>query len=192
MLITAIALVFAGCKYEEGPGISFRSKKDRIANEWKITGYEVDGNSDDAMKNSFRSSGDSVELIFTLTRNFNYSMNMAYVDGYVSPSGDKLLSPNANDLRGYQDILGAFSVSNKLFMKLKQSGKWAFGDKYKQVNFGANGNGDLSYPENGGDTSLVKADIIMLKNKMLKLEFKIENKQHRITFEPKNKEIVKD
>jgi hypothetical protein len=73
---------------------------------------------------------------------------------------------------------------------VKQGGKWAFGDKYKSVNFGANGNGDLAYTV-GNDTSIVKSNIIMLKNDNLKLDFQINGKTHLITFEPKNKEIIK-
>ncbi len=190
LLVSALAIVFTGCKYDEGPGISFRTKRDRIANEWKITGYQIDGTEDAAAKKSFTSAGDSIEMIFVMTRNYNYAMDMSYVDGYVSPSGDKLLAPSAKDTRVYQDILGAFSVNNLLFKKLKQSGKWAFGDKYKYVNFGANGNGDLSYPV-GNDTSIVKSNIIMLKNDNLKMDFQINGKTHVITFEPKNKEIIK-
>lgn len=190
VLVSALAIVFTGCKYEEGPGISFRNKRDRVANEWKITGYQIDGTEDAAAKKSFTAVGDSIEMIFVMTRNYNYAMNMSYVDGYVSPSGDKLLAPSAKDTRVYQDILGAFSVNNLLFKKLKQSGKWAFGDKYKTINFGANGNGDLAYPV-GNDTSIVKSNIIMLKNDNLKLDFQINGKTHVITFEPKNKEIIK-
>lgn len=190
LALAAFTFVFSGCKYEEGPGISFRSKKDRVANEWKVTGYEIDGNEDAAAKNSFRSSGDSIELIFTMTRNYNYSMNMAYVDGYVSPSGDKLLSPNASDVRDYYDISNAFGTNNKLNKKIGSSGKFSFDDKYRKLRYSANENGDLAYAE-GGDTAIVTAEIIMLKNKMLKLEFEIDKKKHRITFEPKNPEIIK-
>ena len=190
VLVSALAIVFTGCKYEEGPGISFRNKRDRVANEWKITGYSIDGTDDAAAKGSFTAAGDSIEMVFVMTRNYNYAMNMSYVDGYVSPSGDKLLAPSAKDTRVYQDILTAFSVNNQLFKKLKQSGKWAFGDKYKSINFGANGNGDLAYPV-GNDTSIVKSNIIMLKNDNLKLDFQINGKKHVITFEPKNKEIIK-
>ena len=190
VLVSSLAIVFTGCKYDEGPGISFRNKRDRVANEWKITGYQIDGTEDAAAKKSFTAAGDSIEMIFVMTRNYNYAMNMSYVDGYVSPSGDKLLAPSAKDTRVYQDILGAFSVNNLLFKKLKQSGKWAFGDKYKTINFGANGNGDLAYTV-GNDTSILKSNIIMLKNDNLKLDFQINGKTHVITFEPKNKEIIK-
>ena len=44
-LLVGLALVFGtSCgKYEEGPGISFRSKKARVANTWAIEKYIVDG-----------------------------------------------------------------------------------------------------------------------------------------------------
>lgn len=35
----AVAILFTACKYEEGPGISLRSKRDRVANEWKVDKY---------------------------------------------------------------------------------------------------------------------------------------------------------
>lgn len=190
--LTAIAalLTFSSCKYEEGPGISVRSKRDRIANEWKITGYQVDGSEDDARKKSF-TIGDSVELIFIMTRNFSYAMNMSYTDNYTSPTGDKLLSPGQNDLYpAYQYLNAQFLLNNDLYKLFSTGGRWTFADKYKMVHFGANGFDDLTHPE-GNDASLIKSDIVMLKNKMLKLEFSISGKKHRITFEPKNKEIVK-
>lgn len=37
MVIFAVAITFTSCKkYEEGPALSFRSKKARVVNEWKI------------------------------------------------------------------------------------------------------------------------------------------------------------
>jgi len=35
----AVAILFTACKYEEGPGISLRSKRDRLSNEWKVDKY---------------------------------------------------------------------------------------------------------------------------------------------------------
>ena len=48
-LLVGLALVFGtSCgKYEEGPGISFTSKKARVANTWEIEKYIVDGNEQD-------------------------------------------------------------------------------------------------------------------------------------------------
>lgn len=38
-LVIAGALTFAACKYEDGPKISLRAKRDRVANEWRIEKY---------------------------------------------------------------------------------------------------------------------------------------------------------
>lgn len=48
VLVSAFAVVFTGCKYEEGPAISLRNKRDRVANEWKISGYQINGTEDAA------------------------------------------------------------------------------------------------------------------------------------------------
>jgi hypothetical protein len=42
-LVVAGALTFAGCKYEEGPRISLRAKRDRVSNEWAIKKYTYNG-----------------------------------------------------------------------------------------------------------------------------------------------------
>ena len=44
LAVLLATFLFAGCgKYEEGPGISLRSKTARVANVWKIDKYTVDG-----------------------------------------------------------------------------------------------------------------------------------------------------
>lgn len=42
VLLIVLSLVSCG-KYEEGPGISLRTKKNRITNTWKLTKVEVNG-----------------------------------------------------------------------------------------------------------------------------------------------------
>ena len=39
LFLTSIALT--SCKYEEGPGISLISKRDRLANEWSVVNYKI-------------------------------------------------------------------------------------------------------------------------------------------------------
>lgn len=57
--LVAILMVFAACgKYEEGPGISLRSKKARVEGEWKVTAMTINGNN--AM-----TSGTSTEIDIT-------------------------------------------------------------------------------------------------------------------------------
>ncbi|HOK21080.1 MAG TPA: lipocalin family protein [Bacteroidales bacterium] len=36
-------LIFTGCKYEDGPAISFRSKEERLCNEWRLTRLYING-----------------------------------------------------------------------------------------------------------------------------------------------------
>ena len=36
-------LLFAACKYEDGPVISFRSKTKRLCHEWKVDNLKIDG-----------------------------------------------------------------------------------------------------------------------------------------------------
>ncbi|MFM7682568.1 MAG: lipocalin family protein [Bacteroidota bacterium] len=42
IMLIVLSLVSCG-KYEEGPGISLRTKKNRITNTWKLTKAEVNG-----------------------------------------------------------------------------------------------------------------------------------------------------
>lgn len=43
-LVLGIGVVVVSCgKYEDGPGISLRSKKARLAGEWKVSKYSYDG-----------------------------------------------------------------------------------------------------------------------------------------------------
>jgi hypothetical protein len=115
---------------------------------------------------------------------------MDYADGYSSPTKEKVLTMNPKDDRTYRDILANFDANNVLYKTIKQAGKWSFNDKSRKVSFGANEMNDISQSESN-PTTAVNADIIMLKNDMLKLEFSIAGKKHRITFEPKNDEIYK-
>ena len=48
--------------------------------------------------------------------------------------------------------------------------------------------GDLSKADG---QKLFTAEVLMLKNKNIKLQYDINGKSHNITFEPLNKEIVK-
>lgn len=46
-LAIAGVMTFAACKYEEGPRISLRAKRDRVANEWEIVKFTVGTNDSD-------------------------------------------------------------------------------------------------------------------------------------------------
>lgn len=194
LFVTLVAL--SSCKkYEDGPLISFRSKADRAANEWIVTGYQVNGNNDDANLKSY-TAGDTIQLVFIMTRNNDYTFNMQYTKEYAStkPEGHQLLTyPKPDAPKVYADLQNAFKA-NCLFVKnMKNGGKWAFVRGYKTIRFGTNGNPDMAYDENN-TAGFFEADILMLKNKKMKLRFldpANNNAEHVITFEPRNPEIIK-
>jgi len=43
LLPTLAAFMFNGCKYEDGPALSFKSRKERVANTWQLDKYLVNG-----------------------------------------------------------------------------------------------------------------------------------------------------
>lgn len=175
------SMVLSACKYDEGPGISFVTKRDRVANEWSVTGYKVDGTDDATLKNSF-SHGDSIELVLNIARDGGYGFNLQYTKSYqATTKWRKLLQAN------YPIFVAEYIWSfnkNSLFELIGSNGKWTFANKHDEVHFGQY---DLSH--NYTEFKPLVCKIIMLKNKMLKLEYVApDNKKHLITFEPINTE----
>lgn len=176
-----MALVLSACKYDEGPGISFITKRDRLANEWAVTGYKVNGTDNDALKNSF-SHGDSIQLVLNISRGGNYGFNLQYTKSYQEKTTwRKLMLSNYATYINEKDWT---YTDNSLFSIIGSNGFWSFADKHNVVNFGYH---DLSHSAN--EFKPLACKIIMLKNKMLKLEYEAQNKdKHLITFEPINGE----
>jgi len=63
----AVTILFTACKYEEGPGISLRSKRDRVANEWKVDNYTYTpkGGSAQDKTDLYNVKGDTLYSYFT-------------------------------------------------------------------------------------------------------------------------------
>jgi hypothetical protein len=185
-VITAFAM--SSC-YKEGPKISFRSKRDRIANEWSVVEYEVDGQADDAMKNAWK-SGDSMELLFVINKGPVYAFNMQYTKSYSDAHNGAVFTVNKPDQpRTYYDINNGFSDRVVFKQRLKGGGNWTFTDKFKKIRFGVIGNPDVA---NDDPTDIFDVDILMLKDKKFKIKFKnIDDKEHTITFEARNPNIIK-
>lgn len=74
--LTALAILAAAtitaCKYEEGPGISLRSKRDRVANEWKIT--KLDSAGTDITARVSDSTGTGIYAILCIKRLGSYNL----------------------------------------------------------------------------------------------------------------------
>ena len=193
LILSTAIFALSSCKYEEGPGISFRAKRDRVANEWSVTGYTVNGQNSDANKNSYR-SGDTIENLFILNRDAGYTFNMQYTKEYAdSKSGSKTLSYSRPDAPAvYAMLQNQFKANCVLQRQLKAGGKWTFVNKHKTLRFGIIGNPDVStdHPDSQGE-DFFDVDVVMLKNKMMKLKFKDGSDEHVITFEPRNPERIK-
>jgi hypothetical protein len=187
IIVAAVSIALTSC-YKEGPKISFNTKRDRLANEWVVTDYQIDGQTSDSSKNSFY-SGDTLTLVLNIARGNAYGINMQFTKSYSENNGNKLYNQSASfSDRHYQDIMASFNTNNQLVKSIGTSGKWSWADKFRQVEFSANGMGDMSVAE-GQKTFPFK--ILMLKNKNLKLECSIGGKTHTISFEPINPENVK-
>lgn len=186
IIVAAVTIALSSC-YKEGPAISLRAKRDRLANEWICTDYTVDGQASDTLKKSFY-VGDSLTLVLNITRSNAYGMNMQYTKEYSEKNNNKLLNLKTNFTNAhYIDIMGHLTEDNVLYQNIGNGGKWSFMDKFRKVEF-SNPMGDLSKADG---QKLFTADVLMLKNKNIKFQYDLNGKSHTITFEPLNKEIIK-
>jgi hypothetical protein len=186
-LFALSAIVLTSC-YKEGPKISFRAKRDRIANEWVVTDYSVGGKAAPNMKDSFY-IGDSLTLVFNMARGGYYNLDLQFTKEYSEKNGGRLFNLSSNFYTKEIIILKGNLANNNAFnKKIGSSGRWSFTDKFKKIEMGNLGNGDLSKAD---DKQTTIAEILMLKNKKMKLQMDIDGESHTITFEPLNDEIVK-
>lgn len=186
IIVAAVMIALSSC-YKEGPAISLRAKRDRLANEWICTEYTVDGQAADSLKKSFY-VGDSLTLVLNISRSNAYNMDMQYTKEYSEKNNNALLNLKTNFTNKHYIVLKGNLVDNNiLHQNIGNGGKWSFMDKFRKVEF-SNPMGDLSKADG---QKLFTAEVLMLKNKNIKLQYDINGKSHNITFEPLNKEIIK-
>ncbi|NQW41889.1 MAG: hypothetical protein HQ463_00455 [Bacteroidetes bacterium] len=178
--ITATALT--ACKYEEGVGISFVAKRDRISNEWTVTSYKIDGTEKDSIKKSF-SYGDSLELVWTIMRTGNYNMNLNYTKAYSDKNGGKMLLANASS--NISEKLYDYH-KNIIYSIVGSGGKWSFEHRHNRIQFSGVKTTDVS----GSNVNQgLSCEILELRNKKVQLQtIAADGKKHTITLEPRNKE----
>jgi hypothetical protein len=186
IIVAAVMIALSSC-YKEGPAISLRAKKDRLANEWVCTDYTIDGQAADAQKKSFY-IGDSLTLVLNISRSNTYNMNMQYTKAFSDKNNGALLNLKTNFTNKlYIVLMGNLTDNNVLWKNISNGGKWSFADKFRKVEF-SSPMGDLAKADG---QKLFTADVVMLKNDNIKLQYDLNGKSHAITFEPLNKEIVK-
>jgi hypothetical protein len=125
-LFTAVLFIFAtssfvGCKYEDGPTMSLKSKKMRLSNIWQFEKVTLDGV--DQTNDYF---GSDFKVAFEIYKHGNYSWSLRDLDG-------NLLNREASNNR-HQQVSQALSANKPLFFSLiGTAGKWTFHDKFEKV-----------------------------------------------------------
>jgi hypothetical protein len=175
LAITA-TIVISGCKYEDGPGVSMRSKRDRFANEWLIKSYTVGG---EDLTSSFGSpSNDSGDIIMTTTRTGAFILLENPINAYEFDSV-VWFNPTYIAMQALKDKMKAALGITKINLAT-QNGKWSFTDSHNKVRMGT----ELSNP------NLYKEyEILELREDQLKIKYTDDNDtEHVITFTPLNDE----
>jgi hypothetical protein len=171
-ILSAFAL--SSC-YKEGPKISFRTKANRLANQWSLVDYQVNGSTDETLKKAWK-SGDTMELLFVITKGDSYGFNIQYTKG----SGKIFTANKPEQGSVYASIQNTFRDNVIFSQRLARGGKWTFIDKFKKIRFGVIGNPDVAFDEN---TDILEADLLMLKNDKMKMSFDQGGQTHTMTFE---------
>ena len=156
--IVSIALLGAvsmySCKYDEGPGISLRAKRDRVANEWRVVnmtygGVDVTSKVNDSIFTS----------VINLSRTGKYNIVHKDILGNTSHTG-KWAEKWARQYNGYCNNLPI------PIRDLTMNGEWSFDYRHDKIQL---------FPElsTGADSFNVRGSfnwgIIMLKEKQMKV-----------------------
>lgn len=67
------AVAISSCKYEHGPNISLRTKRDRVANEWLVSKFVYDGVDQTGLINS---DSNGFHSLLKFSRTGSYSVEM--------------------------------------------------------------------------------------------------------------------
>ncbi|MFB6257897.1 MAG: hypothetical protein ABEH38_04325 [Flavobacteriales bacterium] len=119
LILFVVSLTMTSCKYEEGPFISLRSKKERVANTWKY-------------KKIIRDNGDEItgdnlpDTELTFTKDGDYKVNGNEQGNWeFGPDKEKLIlkDENGND-QGEADILKL--KEKELWIKNEQGDEYHF------------------------------------------------------------------
>ena len=122
--IITSALLLTDCKkYPEGPGVSFRSKKERIANTWKLSKYYE--NSVDLTSN-FNTA--YTKFSFVTTKNGNYTITREiYSVLSTTETGTWTLTSSKTTLNLFPATISAGTVPNTSswqILKLYEKEMW--------------------------------------------------------------------
>lgn len=112
LALLGFAMIFGttSCKkYEEGPSLSLRSKKARVANTWVFDKYIVDGTEADLAASGL----DKVEAEYKKDGNYHIKSNGTEVDHGTWEFGDKKETIITTDEDGDKDTATIIKLKNK-------------------------------------------------------------------------------
>ena len=192
-LAVAGVLTFAACKYEEGPKISLRSKRDRVANEWKIVKYEYNGF--DVTQKVNQTSGQAevpFMLIINLERTGGYGVEI--VKKSTDANGNETYITNATESNG-KGFDACCSTEYHMFIDSLPShfkyiiphGIWSFDKGHTKIQVKP----ELSYQKDSimSQRNTIDWGIVMLKEKELKVKGRDEHDiEWKLDLKPLNKE----
>ncbi len=115
--IFLLAATIAGCsKYEEGPAISLRSKKARVANNWKIDEQTQNGQKEDP------SNYEGIEIELTKDGDATWSFSSQGISG--SFSGTWEFNDDKTKLIMMFNDQGLSDTTESEILKLKEKEMW--------------------------------------------------------------------
>jgi hypothetical protein len=208
--IIGLSVLLTACKYEEGPGVSLRSKRDRIANEWKVDAYSytAKGGSSADRTGWYNVKGDVIYTYFTKPSSVNPSGNEldstsvvidysyvlvltrtgAYTQEVIDGNNNSV-DPRLRFNFGDQNYKANQTTSPDPLGILAESnnGEWAFTAKHSRIQMGIDlgGSNYVAEDTKAGRNVPVIFDIVMLRNDEMKLSaIDADGGKHEYTFKP--------
>lgn len=121
IFISALLLLLASCgKYEEGPNISFRSKKARIANDWVLDEMYINGE----LQNL---SAESRSIIYSLTKDGKIKTQVSFLGQLLEATGNWEFYDNKEELKTsitYTFLISYTDVKIFKILRLKEKELW--------------------------------------------------------------------
>lgn len=148
VLLFGMLLIASGCKYEDGPIVSFRAKSDRLAQIWNIDKVTFEGND---FTSSYKKDG--VIIAFEVYKNNAYTFNYRNEDKTI-----------INQSTTYA-LSKSFPMADLPFIQtVGSSGRWTFVNNFEGIQM----DGELSQDPN--NKVVPEVTILELKKSALKLK----------------------
>jgi hypothetical protein len=169
LLFTSALLFFNSCrKYEDGPGISFRSADERVSGDWKIEEYTIDGEDQKYWKfSSYLTCTDGYNIFYDEYDIVdNWEWNMTYSGSWTQTETGTYRTINSTlsfDL--CDDLYDYDSYTDKT------TGTWKLNSDKTKI--------DISYT---GSSGVESYNIIELRENRMKLEGRVDGELVKITF----------